>query len=142
MSANAELLNFIHKNAEMGRDSVDHILELCKEPAFCGVLREMREGYNRVCISSEALLTAGGKSPDGVSAIARTMSSMMLDFSTIGDRTSEKFASMLLEGVDMGISELEEKMRIYPSAKDEYMNLAHAFRDILFHHRSLLRNYA
>ena len=142
MSANAELLNFIHKNAAMGRDSVDHMLQLCKEPGFCSLLESMREDYNRVCISSEALLTAGGKSPDGISAIARTMSGAMIDFSTIGQRTGEKFSSMLLEGVEKGITEIEEKMRIYPNAKDEYMNLAHAFRDMLCRHRTALRAFA
>ena len=141
MNRDLELLNFINKNAVMGRDSVDHMIPLAEDPAFRELLESMHEDYNRVCISSETLMSAGGENPEGVSSIARTMSGAMIDFSTIGDRSSAKFASMLLEGTRRGITELSEKMRIYSGAKEEYMNLAHAFHHILENNERELHSF-
>ncbi len=141
MNANCELLNFINKNSVMGRDSVDHIIPLVEDSSFRELLEGMHEDYTRISIASEALLAAKGENPDGVSAIARTMSGAMIDFSTIGDRSSAKFASMLLEGTKRGLSELEEKLRIYSGSRQEYLNLAESFKQMLASNQQSLESY-
>ena len=48
MNGNAELLNFIYQNAEMGEEGASKVLEVAKEEEFSKVLREQVSGYSGI----------------------------------------------------------------------------------------------
>lgn len=58
MSQTTDLLNFIHQNAEMGQGTIERICKMTTDETFKNTLAPQLEEYRRMCIASEALLSA------------------------------------------------------------------------------------
>ena len=58
MSQTTDLLNFIHQNAEMGQGTIERISKMVSDQSLKDTLEPQLEEYRRMCIASEALLSA------------------------------------------------------------------------------------
>ena len=47
MNENAELLNYVYQNSQMGVESIDRILDLTEDESFREVLKEQQKDYMR-----------------------------------------------------------------------------------------------
>ena len=47
MNANAELLNYVYQNSQMGVDTLSRLLEMTEDVSFREVLKKQMEGYWR-----------------------------------------------------------------------------------------------
>jgi len=137
-----KLLMNIHKNAEMGRATIDRLLDHVTDGAFKGMLASQQEEYSRVFIASDVLLKSVDGDDSGIPAMARVMSDMMIDMKTMLDKSHENMARMVLKGTQMGLDELERDMdAFYDGASKEIQNLANAFYTQLSRNRRALLRY-
>ncbi len=135
MQPNEELLIAIHKNAEMGKNSLGKLREKCEDNALLGIVNEQYEEYKRIYMAADTLLKANEGDDSGVPATAKLMSDMMLDLSAMMDNSTASFADMMLKGTERGIEEIEDAMtKCADGARVEIVNLAETL------HKFLLRN--
>ena len=67
MSASEQLLVRTHKNAEMGKNTLDKLIPIIKDRDLKALLQIQHDEYNRIFMSAEILLRSDGIEADGVS---------------------------------------------------------------------------
>ncbi len=142
MKENEKLLAAIHRNAEMGRNTIDKLLAEVKDPTLKGLLESQHDEYNRVYMAADVQLKSIDGDDGGVPPVAKAMGNIMIELSTLGEPTTEKLAQMVLKGTEKGIEELSEAMAAHASgATQETLNLAGAFDEFLRQNRDALKKY-
>jgi len=142
MNSAQQLLNCTHKNAEMGKNTMEKLLPMIKDPGLRSVVQLQHDEYTRIFMSAEILLRSGGSDVSGVSAVAKVVGNMMIDINTIASKSAPHIAKMLVEGTDRGIKEIDEAFAQYGvAASTEDHNLASAMRDALYRNRRELQRY-
>lgn len=139
MSSNEQLLVCVHKNAEMGKNSIEKLMSVSEDKAFNESLERDLEQYKRIWLSSDTLLKASDGDDSGVPVTTKVMSDMMVDFTALTDNSTEKLSEMLLKGVEKGLNELDQTLGgSGKHADEETKNLAHALRSFMYAERSRL----
>ena len=88
-----ELLQLVYKNAEMGRDGLDHLIERTEDRDFRRTLAEQFAEYQFVMDEARTRLDAFGQEPKGSSTMAVAMLKKLWKFameplSTVCDMSS------------------------------------------------------
>ena len=65
-SPDQELLNDVCRNAEMGRDSIMHVIKLTDDPKFRRSLETQLSEYQKVYDSADSMLQERGGKPEDV----------------------------------------------------------------------------
>ncbi|MEA4911809.1 MAG: hypothetical protein VB092_04225 [Oscillospiraceae bacterium] len=142
MKENEKLLMSIHKNAEMGRNTIDKLIPEVADETFKGLLESQHDEYSRVFTAADVLLKKIDGDDRGVPPMAKTMGNVMIELSTLSDHSTAKLAEMVLKGTDKGIEELAEAMAAFSvHAKQETLNLAEMFDELLRRNRHELKKY-
>lgn len=119
-----ELLNHIHQNADMGRDSIRHIIKLSNDVEFLHVLNSQLEEYENACGETERLLTDLEARIQDASPVAKTMSKITSTMKSMVNPSTSKLAEMMIEGSTMGITNLTRQMNAYGGSRQDILNLA------------------
>lgn len=48
MNANVEMLNYIYQNAQMGQETLNHIIEIANDEHFIKMLNEQLDEYKKI----------------------------------------------------------------------------------------------
>ena len=112
MNANAELLNYVYQNSQMGVDTLSRFLEMTEDVSFREVLKKQMEGYWRFHKRAGDMLNDNGFNEKGLNAMEKTMT----------DQSSSNIAGMLINGSTMGIIEAQKQLHRYENEveKDIY----------------------
>ena len=125
MSDTQKLLEFIYKNAEMGRKTVDPIKNMNNGQRFQETLDRMLSDYNEICTEADRLLKESGvPEASGLNIGEKMMTEMSLRFSTMKDRSISHLADMLLKGASMGVTDISKKLEEYKDADEGSVRLA------------------
>lgn len=124
MNENVEMLNYIYQNAEMGKTSIEQILKEVEDLEFRDVLKEQLKDYEYVMDKSDSLLTDEGKLPKGIDAMPKIMSYIKIKMDTLKDDTSSHIAAMMMQGSNMGITEITRNLNKYENVDNEIKDLA------------------
>lgn len=116
MNANAELLNFIYENAQMGVKSLGQILEIMKEGEFKEYLTKQLNGYEGFYRQAKEKLNRSGLDEKGLTAFEKVRTYLMINVQTMMDKSDSHIAEMLMIGSNMGIVDAVKKIKRY---KDE-----------------------
>ena len=131
MNENLELLMHIYKTSDMGVYSTKSLLDTLKtkENKIIHVLEMELKEYEKYLNISSRLLTKNDITPKGSGMIAKMGSDMGIMMETIKDNSDAAIASMLVEGLTMGILQMNNKIGKYRSVCDrKTLNLA---RDLM-----------
>ena len=72
MNANIEMLNYIYKNAQMGQNSINHLLDIVKEDSkFKNLLESQLKEYKNIFNTAEKALTDYAYEPKGTRSIQK-----------------------------------------------------------------------
>lgn len=119
-----EILNHIHQNADMARDSLNHILDLSHSADFTQAVQSQIKEYQGACDLSEQMLEARGEKSEN----ARMMPKMMADITSwmraLKDPTDSQLAEMVIEGSTMGITKLTRQIHDYTGDDKEVLSFA------------------
>ncbi len=122
---NAELLNFLRQNAEMGLNTLRQINSIIQPGELRKVLEKQLLEYKNVYDQCTRKLESLGEEVKNVSQAVKATAGIMINVKTIADKTDEKIAKMIIEGSTMGIIEIGKKLKFYVDADDDYKNIGY-----------------
>ena len=109
-----DLLNQVVKNAEMGRTTAHQLLSVAKENQMKDHLHKELATYEDVARRAHAMLAVEGQA-------AKTQSIAM---KTMADPSSQKLADMLIQGAQMGVTDMTKAIKSNPDANPGAVALA------------------
>lgn len=125
MNDTRALLEFIYKNAEMGRKTVHPLIDLSDNDEFKNVLSRMVGDYSEICAKSDLLLRENGMDEaSGLNMMEKIMTEFSLRMNTIKDHSVRHIADMLVKGASMGMSDISKKLEEHPDADQSAKDLA------------------
>lgn len=113
MNADAELLNFIYQNSQMGVESLGKILPNVKEGRFKEQLAAQNNEYKRIHRLSREHLNKHGFDEKGIGQMQKLMTYMMIDMKLLMDSSQSNIAQMLMKGSNMGIIDAQKNINQY-----------------------------
>ena len=126
MNKDTELLNFIHQNAEMGKNTMSQLIAITDDPSFQEKLSQQLEDYNRVCMASNVLLQSAGHETKGLSPLTKFSTYLSVNMNTMSDKSPSHISEMLIQGSTMGIIDITKKLKEYKDADKGILSLGQA----------------
>ena len=116
MSGDAELLNFIYQNSQMGVDTIRQLIGVVGDKDLKEHLKTQFQGYEEFHQAAKELLNEHGYDEKGLGIMEKARTYFMINLQTITDPSVSHIASMLITGSSMGIVEAIQKYRQYEDA--------------------------
>lgn len=123
MNGNAELLNFIYQNSQMGTDTLSQLLEIAEDPNFREYLKKQLSGYEQFHRDAKQMLNDNGYDEKGIGTFDKMKTYLMINFQTMSDKSTTHLAEMLIVGGTMGIIEAIRDIRKYQEAEKDILKL-------------------
>ena len=143
MEKNAELLNYVYQNAQMGRESIEKLLGIVKENEnFIAVLKKHLSEYVDFCDEAVDLLREMGEEVKDVNKMQKIETDMMISMKTLAEKTPDHVSEMLMQGSVMGIIQITRRIKRYENVADErVMSLAQKLLDMEEHNFSEYKKF-
>lgn len=113
MSADAEMLNFIHQNSQMGVETLNQLIPMIDNEAFKKRIEAQLKEYEQIHEEAKKLLNRHGYDEKGIGALEKIMAYLMIDMKTLMDKSSSHIAEMLIQGSNMGIIDAVKRINQY-----------------------------
>lgn len=113
MNANAELLNYVYQNSQMGVDTLQQIIGITDDNALKEYLEKQLEGYEKFHSEARKLLNQNGFDEKGLNTFEKIRTYLMVNMQTMTDTTSSHIAKMLIQGSSIGVTEAIKNIRQY-----------------------------
>ena len=123
MNKNAELLNFIYQNSQMGVETIDKLIKITEGERFKLVLAAQLEGYSKINDEAKEMLNKNGYDEKGIGAFEKMRTYLMINFQTLNDKSSSHIAEMLIIGSNMGVIYAIRNINKYKNAENDIVNL-------------------
>ena len=115
MNENMELMMHVYETSEMGVYSTKTLLKSLKnkENKIKHVLEMELKEYEKFMKISKKILLSNKIEPKDTSLMTKMGSSIGISMETMMDNSDSAISSMLIEGLTMGITEMENKLEQY-----------------------------
>jgi hypothetical protein len=123
MNKNAELLNFIYQNAQMGEETINHLSDIIEDSAFKTHMRNQLKEYDEMRDAAKTMLNEQGYDEKGISAFEKVRTYLMIDLQTLTDKSASHIAEMLVVGSTMGVIQAVRNLRKYRDAEEDIVGL-------------------
>ncbi|NLN64171.1 MAG: hypothetical protein GX144_01955 [Clostridiaceae bacterium] len=123
MNGNAEMLNFIYQNAEMGIETINKLIEVTEDEDLKKHLQAQYEGYSEINREARSMLNKHGYDEKGIGTLERIRTYLMLNIQTMMDKTSSHIAEMLIVGSNMGVINAVKNIKKYQDAEKDIVGL-------------------
>ena len=110
---NAELLNFVYQNSQMGVDTITQLLEIAQDGDFKDHLHAQLKEYRQIHDKAAQMLEANGFTEEGLTAFEKIRTYLMINFQTLSDDSTSHIAEMLRVGSNMGGIDAIKNIRKY-----------------------------
>lgn len=121
MDANAEMLNYIRQNAQMGQNTLHQLIDIVRENEFKTLLTSQFEEYKKMFNTVEKRLKTMGMEIKDINAFSKISAYLMINMETLMDKTPSHIAEMLIQGSTMGVIQITRKLKEYKEADDEIL---------------------
>ncbi|MDD4296500.1 MAG: hypothetical protein PHC69_06020 [Ruminiclostridium sp.] len=123
MNGNAEMLNFIYQNAEMGVETLNKLKELAEDETFKQYLGAQYTEYKKFNEDARTMLNKNGYDEKGIGAMQRIRTYLMLNMQTLVDKSTSHIAEMIMVGSAMGIIDAVKNIKLYDDVEAEILQL-------------------
>ncbi|MGC6173555.1 hypothetical protein [Lacrimispora sp. 38-1] len=113
MSADAELLNFIYQNSQMGVETLHQLLPMTDNEAFKKQLHSQLKEYTGIHEEAKELLNKNGCKEKEIGQLQKVMTYFTIDMKTMVDKSASHMAEMLILGSVRGIIDCIKRIRQY-----------------------------
>ena len=127
MNETQRLLSSLTEAAHMGADSVSMLMKKTEDPAMREELRRIAARYERTETRAKEHLTETGGKAKGANPMAKMGACMGVQMDTATDRSTSHLADMLIQGVTMGIIDIQKELAACGGADEESRRLAGEF---------------
>ena len=141
MNGNAELLNFIYQNSQMGVDTIEQLIDISEDKELKNYLSTQLSGYRDIHSKARKMLNDNGFDEKGISSFDKIKTYMMINFQTLNDRSSSHIAEMLIVGGTMGIVDAIKNTRKYSNAEHDILNLMEELKQFEENNSKKLRSF-
>jgi hypothetical protein len=116
MNGDAELLNFIYQNSQMGVETLGQLIPMVKDsPEFEKQLEGQKREYDSIHKEAKLFLENHGKEEKGLGAFEKIRTYLMVNLETLTDRSVPHIAEMLMIGSNMGVIDAIKNLKKYDS---------------------------
>ncbi len=129
MNQNAELLNFVYQNAQMGVITISQLLDVVKDARMKEQLLSQRNEYEKIHDAAGKLLNQNGFDEKGIGAFNKIKTYLMINLQTMADKSNSHIAEMMLLGSTMGIIQATRNIKKYRD--DAEQNILDLMEDLL-----------
>ena len=119
-----ELLQFVHKTAEMGIQGLQDVEDLSQRNDLRAAIRQQISEYQQIASKSSQMLQSKGEEPKDPGIMARLSSEVMSNAKTLTDSSASKIAEMVIQGNNMGITKGTKHLHDYSGNDEEVRRLA------------------
>ena len=144
MDENIELLNYIHKDSEMGITSLTTLVRKLnsKDNKIKKIVEAELKGYENFKKESEKLIKKYKGDVIDASMMAKAMSTMKLNFDVMQDNSDAKIADILTRGFTMGTIDMNKKIDAYKDdTEKDILDLAKSFLKFQNENIEILKEY-
>lgn len=124
MNQNAEFLNYLYQNSQMGITTIGQLTEKVEDPAFSKQLNSQLKEYEALNQSASRQLREHGKVEKELPKMAEMGAHMSIAMKTLKDHSPAHISEMMMQGSMMGIIEVTKNIKKYPNASPEVKQLA------------------
>lgn len=121
MNVNTELLEYIYQSSEMGVVSLTNLLKAIhgKENKLKKIISEELSNYEKYQKESKKLLSKNKVEEKENSMMKKMMSKMGISKEVKQDNSDAAIAHMVIEGLTMGVVDMETKIKNYKKEADK-----------------------
>lgn len=119
MSADAELLNFIYQNSQMGVETLHQLLPTTDQESFKKLLKSQLHDYGLIHEEAKKLLNHHGYKEKEIGSFEKIMTYLMIDMKTFADKSSSHMAEMMILGSTRGIIDCIKRIKQYEGEADQ-----------------------
>jgi len=130
MSHTFYILERTWQNAEMGQQTLRHMIDRTYDAAFERLLRRQLQEYRAVGRDVRRRMARAGVDPRPIGCMQRWMTEMAMCCNLLIDRTPSHMAEMLMQGNAMGIIDVQKSLRQYPRAATGAVQAAERLLDM------------
>lgn len=120
----AQMLNFIAKNAEMGVVGIDSVIDYASSDKFIQELKDQRTEYQKIYKTAHDMLVNNGDDVEHPSPMAKISTDMMSKMKTMTDQSDSKIAEMMVQGNAMGVAKVIKRSNEYDGNDKRISDLA------------------
>jgi len=124
MDGNVELLNYIHQNSEMGQDTIKQLVGISKDEEYKKMLQSQLEEYKMIYDTTDEKIKELNKQAKDINVFSKASTYFMVNLNTLVNKTPSHISEMLIQGSTMGIIDITKKIKEYPNADKEILDLA------------------
>jgi hypothetical protein len=124
MDKNVEFLNYIHQNAEMGKDTINQLIGISEDEEYKKIMKSQLEEYKMIYNSTDEKLKQLNKEAKDINAFSKVSTYIMINLKTLANKSPSHISEMLIQGSTMGIIDLTKKLKEYAYADKEILALA------------------
>lgn len=119
MNADAELLNFIYQNSQMGVETLNQLLPMTDNETFKKLLKLQFREYKQIHQEAKEFLNRHGFREKEIGSMEKIMAYLMIDMKTLVDKSASHISEMLIVGSIRGIIDCIKKIKQYESQADK-----------------------
>lgn len=123
MNQNAELLNFIYQNSQMGVEALEKLIPITKDNEFSKCLQSQLDEYKLINAKAEKKLNENGYDEKGIGAFTKLQSYIMINLQTMMNKTPSHLSEMLITGSTMGVIDAIKNIKKYSDAEPSILEL-------------------
>jgi len=123
MDENVEFLNYIHQNSQMGQDTIKQLIGITKQEEYRKILQSQFDEYKNIFDTTEQKLKQCNRGAKSISVISKVSTYIMINVNTLTNKTPSHISEMLIQGSTMGIVDITKKLKEYPKADKEIIDL-------------------
>lgn len=129
MNGNAELLNFVYQNSQMGVDTIGQLIDITEDKEFREHLKKQKADYEEFHEKARDMLNQNGFDEKGISLFEKIKTYLMINFQTLTDKSTPHIAQMLIIGSNMGVTEAIKDLNKYKEAEKDIIKLMERLKD-------------
>lgn len=123
MNGNAELLNFVYQNSQMGVNTISQLIDIAEDSNFKKHLESQYKEYREINDAARKALNKNGFDEKGISTLDKIKTYSMINMQTLTDKTPSHISEMLIIGSNMGIIDAVKNIKKYKDAESNILNL-------------------
>ncbi|MHB1153418.1 MAG: hypothetical protein ACYCWE_07170 [Eubacteriales bacterium] len=123
MNGNAEFLNFIYQNSQMGVDTINQLIGITDKEDFKKLLLSQYNEYNEIHSVAKQKLNENGYDEKGIGTLDKVKTYIMLNMQTLNDNSASHIAEMLIIGSNMGVINAVKNLKKYREAEPDIKKL-------------------
>lgn len=113
MNGNAEMLNYVYQNSQMGIETIKQLLELVENEKFSKCLNRQLSGYKDINMKAKEMLNKNGYDEKGIGEMEKITTYFMINMKTLMDKSASHIADMMIKGSSMGTVEATKQIHKY-----------------------------